>query len=123
MRGSQNGVLGNNKFIWHAAIVNGASYTSNTAGGQKPCAAVTSATAAAGPFTPYAPDYSVAVAIDPVNEANIIFEPPLAIPLPAGSFLGPAQRRDRLLRDRHRHPGLHDRLADRRDRQPAIPQQ
>ncbi len=89
VRGPQNGVLGNNKFIWHAAIVNGASYTANTLGGQKPCAAVTSATAAAGPFTPYAPDYSASVAIDPVNEANIIFEPPLSIPVPAGSFLGP----------------------------------
>jgi hypothetical protein len=89
VRGSQNGVLGNNHFIWHAAIVNGASYTSNTDGGQKACGAVTSATAAAGPFTPFAPDYSIFVTIDPVNEANIIFEPPLSIPVSAGSFLGP----------------------------------
>jgi len=89
LRGSQNGIVTNNKFTWHAAIVNDASYTANTDGGQKPCAAVTSATAAAGPFTPYAPDYSIYVAIDPTNESNIIFQPPLSIPLPAGSFLGP----------------------------------
>ncbi len=89
VRGSQNGVVGDNKFIWHAALINGATYTSNTLGGQKPCASVTSSTSAAGPFTDYSPDYSVAVAIDPVNEANIIFEPPLLIPVPAGSFLGP----------------------------------
>lgn len=89
VRGSQNGVLGNNAFIWHAAIVNGATYTTNTDGGQKPCGAVTSAAAAAGPFSPYAPDYSIYVTIDPTNEANIIFSPPLAIPVASGTFLGP----------------------------------
>jgi hypothetical protein len=89
LRGSQNGVVENNKFTWHAAIVNDVSYTANTLGGTKPCAAVTSATAAAGPFSPYAPDYSIFIAIDPVNESNVIFEPPLTIPIPAGSFLGP----------------------------------
>ncbi|MEA2663654.1 MAG: hypothetical protein QOI11_598 [Candidatus Eremiobacteraeota bacterium] len=89
LRGSQNGVVGKNTFTWRAAIVNDVSYTANTLGGTKACAAVTSSTAAAGPFTPYAPDYSIYIAIDPVNEANIIFQPPLTIPVPAGSFLGP----------------------------------
>jgi hypothetical protein len=88
VRGSQNGTVGNNAFVWHAAIVNDVSYTVNTLGGTKPCAAVTSATAAAGPFTPFAPDYSIYIAIDPTNEANVIFSPPLSIPVPAGSFLG-----------------------------------
>lgn len=87
--GSQNGAIGNNKFIWHATLVNGASYASDQAGGTKPCASVTVGNAAAGPFAPYAPDYSAAVAIDPVNEANIIFIPPLTIPYAAGTFPGP----------------------------------
>jgi hypothetical protein len=89
LRGSQNGVVDKNTFIWHAAIVNDVSYTANTLGGTKTCAAVTSATAAAGPFSAYAPDYSIYIAIDPTNESNVIFEPPLTIPVPAGSFLGP----------------------------------
>ncbi|GAC1578660.1 MAG: hypothetical protein NVS3B7_12380 [Candidatus Elarobacter sp.] len=89
VRGSQNGILGNNRFIWHASLVNDATYPVNALGGQKPCARVTSAPSPAGPFTAYTPDYSIAVAIDPVNEANIIFEPPLTIPVPAGTFLGP----------------------------------
>ncbi len=88
LRGSQNGVVEKNTFTWNAAIVNDVSYTANVLGGTKTCAAVTSATAAAGPFSPYAPDYSIYVTIDPSNEANVIFSPPLTIPVPAGSFLG-----------------------------------
>ncbi|MEO7039446.1 MAG: hypothetical protein ABI186_05375 [Candidatus Elarobacter sp.] len=89
VRGGSNGIAGSNHFVWSAAIVNGASYSNNTVGGTKPCAAVTNAPAAAGPFAPYAPDYSIYVTIDPTNEANIIFSPPPTIPLAAGTFLGP----------------------------------
>lgn len=89
LRGSQNGTVQNNQFTWRAAIVNDVSYTANTLGGTKACAAVTSGAAAAGPFSPYAPDYSIFVTIDPSNESNIIFSPPLTIPVPTGSFLGP----------------------------------
>lgn len=88
VRGAPNGVTGGTHFTWSATIVNGADYPNNTVGGTKPCAAVTSGPAAAGPFTPYSPDYSIYIAIDPTNEANIIFNPPPAIPIPAGTFLG-----------------------------------
>ena len=87
--GKQHGFVNNNRYKWSAAIVNGGTYISNTLGGTKPCAAVANSPAAAGPFTPYAPDYGVYIAIDPVNEGNIVFEPPVVIPVPAGTFLAP----------------------------------
>ena len=88
LRGSQNGVVTNNAFVWHAAIVNDVSYTANTLGGTKTCAAVTSGPAATGPFSPYAPDYGSYLTVDPTNSANVTFSPPQTIPVPTGSFLG-----------------------------------
>ncbi len=39
--------------------------------------------------TPYTADFGIYIAIDPVNEANIIFFPPTVLPAPAGSTLTP----------------------------------
>lgn len=88
VRGALNGVTGNARFTWSATIVNGANYPNTTVGGTKPCAAVTSGPTAAGPFSPYTPDYSIYIAIDPTSEANVSFNPPPAIPIAAGTFLG-----------------------------------
>ncbi len=84
VNGSGNGVLSNNRFIWTAALVTSGSYPFNTTGQTKPCAQVLQ-TPVGGTATPYAADFGIYVAIDPVNEANIIFYPPTIIPLPAGS--------------------------------------
>lgn len=86
--GSNNGTVENNHYIWSATLVNGASYPAGGAGANKPCASVTAATGG-GAFAPYAPDYSIYVTIDPSNESNIIFSPPLLISVPAGTVLGP----------------------------------
>lgn len=90
VRGASNAVTGNRQFVWTAAIVNGAVYPTNSVGGTKPCAAVTNGPTAAGPFAPYAPDYSIYITVDPTNAANIVFTPPALIPVAAGTFPGPA---------------------------------
>ncbi len=83
VHGSQNGLLSGNNYRWSAALVTSGTYTVNTLGGTKPCVPVTTTTG--GVTTPYAADFGIYIAIDPVNEANIIFFPPTLIPLPAGA--------------------------------------
>jgi hypothetical protein len=84
--GSQNGVLSNNNFRWSAMMVTSGSYTFNTTGQTKACAQVLQ-TPTGGTATPYAADFGIYIAIDPVNEANILFIPPTIIPAPAGSTI------------------------------------
>jgi hypothetical protein len=77
--GNLNGVIYNNTFTWHAAIVNGASYPTTNfgqSGTLKPCAAVT----LPGSTTAYAPDYTRFLTVDPANSANVTFNPPATIP-------------------------------------------
>jgi hypothetical protein len=81
-----DGVLSNNNFRWSAMLVASGTYTANTSGQQKPCAQVTQTIGAV--TTPYTADFGIYIAIDPVNEANIIFLPPTIISAPAGSTIG-----------------------------------
>jgi hypothetical protein len=83
VHGSQNGLLLGNNYRWSAQLVTSGTYTINTLGQTKPCQAVT--TTAGGVTSPYAADFGIYIAIDPVNEANIIFFPPTLIPLPTGA--------------------------------------
>jgi hypothetical protein len=85
--GAGNGVAGNNRFTWTAAVVTSGQYVANTGGQTKACAAL-SYTQAGGAAAAYAPDYSVNITIDPTNPANIIFTPPVVVPLPAGAPAG-----------------------------------
>jgi hypothetical protein len=74
-----NGAIYNNTFTWHAAIVNGPSYPTSTGGPSgttKPCATVL----LPGSTTPYAPDYTSFLTLDPSNSANVTFTPPATIP-------------------------------------------
>jgi hypothetical protein len=84
VHGSQNGLLSGNNYRWSAALTTGDSYIANALGQTKPCQPV-NISFGGGPFTPYTADFGIYIAIDPVNEANIIFEPPTLIPLPAGA--------------------------------------
>jgi hypothetical protein len=83
VHGSQNGLLSGNNYRWSAELVTSGTYTINALGQTKPCQTIT--TTAGGVTTPYAADFGIYIAIDPVNEANIIFFPPTLIPLPAGA--------------------------------------
>jgi hypothetical protein len=83
--GAQNGIVSNQRFIWHGIVTNDAAYTYDAAGHTRSCGAVTTTTN--GTTAPYAPDMSIYIAIDPVNEANVIFSPPLALPAPPGSTI------------------------------------
>jgi hypothetical protein len=85
VQGSQNGVLSNNNFRWSAALVSSGSYTANTSGVTKPCGSVNQTVGAV--TTPVVADWGVYIAIDPTNEANIIFFPPTFIPPPAGGTI------------------------------------
>lgn len=85
VKGSANGVLSGNTYRWSAALTSGLQYPSNTIGDTKPCQTVTITTG--GVTTPYTPDFSIYIAIDPVNEANIIFLPPTFLPAPVGSVI------------------------------------
>ena len=84
VHGSQNGALPGNNFRWSAALTTGLTYRTGT-GETKPCASVMITTGAV--TTPYTADFGIYIAIDPVNEANIIFIPPTVLPAPAGSTL------------------------------------
>ena len=86
VRGTQNGVTGQNRFRWSAALTTGLTYTANALGVQKPCANVN--ITSGGVTQPYLPDMGIYIAIDPTNEANIEFIPPTIIPLPAGAPAG-----------------------------------
>jgi hypothetical protein len=82
VHGSQNGTLSGNNYRWSAALTTGGTYIANTLGQTKPCQSVM--VTAGGVSTPYTADFGIYIAIDPVNEANIIFEPPTVIPVPSG---------------------------------------
>jgi hypothetical protein len=83
VHGSQNGLLSGNNYRWSAALTTGGTYIANPLGQTKPCANVNVTTA--GVTSPYVADFGIYIAIDPVNEANVIFFPPTIIPVPAGS--------------------------------------
>ena len=79
VKGSQNGAVYTSTFTWHAAIINGQSYPTTNfgqSGTLKPCAVVS----LPGGTTPYAPDYSQFLTVDPSNSANVTFKPPATIP-------------------------------------------
>jgi hypothetical protein len=86
VRGSQNGILSGNNYRWSAALVTSGTYIANTLGQTKPCASI-NVSFGGGPFNPFAADFGIYIAIDPVNEANIIFFPPTILPAPAGAVL------------------------------------
>ncbi|HEY0393993.1 MAG TPA: hypothetical protein VGD01_05815 [Candidatus Elarobacter sp.] len=87
VRGSQNGIVFVNRFRWSAIVTTGQQYVANAEGQTRPCATLlfTPAGGTAGPFTP---DMGIDIAIDPTNEANILFIPPPTLPLPAGAPAG-----------------------------------
>ena len=86
VHGSQNGLLSGNNYRWSAALTTGDSYIFNTFGQTKPCASNT-VTFPGPPVStvPYTADFGIYIAIDPVNEANIIFFPPTILPVPTGA--------------------------------------
>jgi hypothetical protein len=85
VNGSQNGMLSGNNYRWSAALTTGLSYPFNTFGDMRPCATVNQTIGAV--TTPYLTDFGIYIAIDPVNEANIIIFPPTILPAPPGSTL------------------------------------
>ena len=86
VHGSQNGLLSGNNYRWSAALTTGDSYIANTLGQTKPCSSNT-VTFPGPPVStvPYTADFGIYIAIDPVNEANIIFFPPTILPVPTGA--------------------------------------
>jgi hypothetical protein len=82
VHGSQNGLLSGNNYRWSAELVTSGTYIANALGQTKPCATVN--VTGGGVTSPYAADFGIYIAIDPVNEANIIFFPPTLLPLPSG---------------------------------------
>ena len=78
VRGSQNGLVNVNRYTWSAAVTVGGTYIANTDGQTKPCATLVF-TPTGGTPVAFAPDYSIYIAIDPTNEANILFIPPTAV--------------------------------------------
>jgi hypothetical protein len=87
VRGSQNGYVQANRFIWSALLVPSGTYTANALGQTKPCGFI-QFTPGGGSGSPLTADMSLYVTIDPVNEANIIFTPPALFPVPTGSPAG-----------------------------------
>jgi hypothetical protein len=89
--GSQNGAVGTNRFKWSAAVTTGQQYIANALGQTKPCANLIY-TPAGGTGVTFLPDLNVppysTIAIDPTNEANILFIPPPTLSLPAGAPVG-----------------------------------
>jgi hypothetical protein len=84
VKGSQNAIINGNNFRWSAALTTGGVYNFTTDGNQqKPCATVT--ITQSGVVNPYTADFGIYIAIDPVNEANIIFFPPTTLPVPSGA--------------------------------------
>ena len=82
VHGSQNGLLSGNNYRWSAQLVTSGTYTVNALGVTKPCQPLTITNA--GGTVPYQADFGIYIAIDPVNEANIIFVPPTLVPVPTG---------------------------------------
>jgi hypothetical protein len=82
VHGSQNGILSGNNYRWSAELVTSGTYISNTLGQTKQCNPVSVFAGAVS--SPYTADFGIYIAIDPVNEANIIFIPPTVLPVPTG---------------------------------------
>jgi hypothetical protein len=87
VKGSHNGILSTNTFKWTAALVTSGIYPVTSLGTTKPCA-TPSITTPPGTAVAFAPDYAAFITLDPTNQANITFTPPLTIPAPAGSTTG-----------------------------------
>ena len=64
-------------------MVTSGTYIANALGQTKPWQTV-NLFGRRGVTTPYTADFGIYIAIDPVNEANIIFFPPTVLPVPAG---------------------------------------
>jgi hypothetical protein len=82
VHGSQNGLLSGNNYRWSAELVSSGTYIANDLGQTKACQTVNVFAGAVS--SPYTADFGIYIAIDPVNEANIIFFPPTVLPVPAG---------------------------------------
>ncbi|HEV3089427.1 MAG TPA: hypothetical protein VGX96_19640 [Candidatus Elarobacter sp.] len=93
VRGSQNGFVNSNRYKWSAALTDGLTYPAFELGQQKPCGFVlvtpTGGTAFHLVTDLNFPPYST-IAIDPTNEANILFIPPPIFPVPATIAAPPA---------------------------------
>jgi hypothetical protein len=87
VRGSQNGTVFANHFIWSAVLLTSGQYTANTLGQTKACGSI-QFTPAGGSASALTQDMNLYVTIDPTNEANIIFTPPAAFPVPTGAPAG-----------------------------------
>jgi hypothetical protein len=95
VRGSQNGTTVNNRFRWSATLVTSGTYVFNADGQTRPCQQLSfqpfpfPAAAPTPAAIPYAADFGIYIAIDPTNESNIIFFPPIVVPNP-GPAVPPA---------------------------------
>lgn len=87
VRGSQNGIVFGNRFIWSAVLVPSGTYIVNSLGTTKACGSI-QFTPAGGSASALTADMSLYVTIDPTNESNIIFTPPAVFPVPTGSPAG-----------------------------------
>jgi hypothetical protein len=87
LKGPQNSTISTNAFKWTAALVTSGTYPVNVLGGTKPCA-TPSITTPPGSAVAFAPDYTAFILVDATNQANVVFTPPLTIPVPAGSTAG-----------------------------------
>jgi hypothetical protein len=87
VRGSQNGVVNGNRFLWSAVLLASGTYTVNALGQTKACGSIQYAPGGTG-ASALTEDMSLYVTIDPTNEANIIFTPPAIFPLPSGAPAG-----------------------------------
>ena len=84
VKGGQNGIISTNFFRWSAALTTGGTYNFTTDGNQqRNCASVL--ITSGGVTVPYTADFGIYIAIDPVNEGNVIFFPPTVIPVPPGA--------------------------------------
>jgi hypothetical protein len=87
VRGAQNGALNLNRFKWSAALITSGNYVATADGSIKACKPVN--ITVPGPVTSaLVTDMGIDIAIDPTNEANIIFLPPPIFPVPAGFPVG-----------------------------------
>jgi hypothetical protein len=86
VKGSQNGFVNSNRYKWSAALTTGMQYPAFELGQTKPCANVT--LTVGGVSSPLVQDWGIYIAIDPTNEANILFIPPPVIPVPPGLPVG-----------------------------------
>jgi hypothetical protein len=87
VRGSQNGFVNSNRYKWSAALITSGQYIATADGSTKACQPIN--LTVPGPVTtPLAADMGIYIAIDPTNEANIIFFPPPIFPVPPGLPVG-----------------------------------